>query len=495
MYIAIAVLLLVFFIYLSFRWPGVALLFALPVSLVYLTMLINTDPLDKYLESSISIAFVITALIFPLTLIIATIRQSRVDSIERRWLFVLIFWIWRILYYLLLLVILSFILPVLGTVIWFMYMVFEVRIFIANRQSIVLDVISTIGACVRQNLPLPMALAAAAEGYKGRKKQVFLDISRWLTEGYSLGASLRLGYSMCPAYITSMIDAAEKVNQLPEAIRSIEAEAEGKSSETGEIRPVDLSYPITVVTVAFTIMVGLMIFIIPTFAEVLYDMGDKADLPRPTLILVNIADFLMSANGIYAVLIVLVLIFFNVRQPWIRAFCRKFPRHVNNPALIIRLGDFLKWHLPILHWFEFNYSIMRVTGLLRVALNAGCPVNDAIRRAEDLDLNNCFRKRLSRWLTRVEQGQNVSAAAIDTGMGNSLAWAFDQNVNAGNTPEILGMLEKFYRASYNFKANIIRAVSFPCIMLLLGAMVGFIVYAMFLPIIQLITILTEAAIP
>jgi type II secretory pathway component PulF len=218
-------------------------------------------------------------------------------------------------------------------------------------------------------------------------------------------------------------------------------------------------------------------------------------LPKATQILTDIADFTLSGNGLVAFLIVLIILLINIGLPWIRGIYRKIPRKINNPPFIIRVGDFIKWHMPVFHWFEFNYSIMRVTGLIRIAINAGCPVNDAIKRAEDLDLNNCFRKRLTRWVTRVEQGQNISAAARDTGMGNSIAWAFDDKINAGNTPEILEMLEVFYRTSYNFKANLLRAIGLPCVILLLSVMVGFIVYAMYAPLVTIITFLTETAMP
>ncbi|MCF7954901.1 MAG: type II secretion system F family protein [Phycisphaerae bacterium] len=486
---------MVLFIFLAFTKPGLALFASLPASLVYLTILGQMDTYE-YGNLSFQIAFVIAALIFPITLIIVTVRGIRTDLTERRWPHFLAFWIWRILYYLSLLVILSFVMNVVGTVIWFMYMVFEHRIFVANRQSIALDVVSTIGSCVRQNLPLPMAMETAAAGYSGKRKRIFLGIARWLTEGYPLSAAIRIAYPNCPSHITSTIEAAEKVNQLPEAVRSIEADIESNVSETGKVRPVTPGYPVVIFSVTIVIMLGLMIFIIPTFADVLDDMSEgAATLPRATQILIGIADFTLSGNGVIAVLIVLTLLLLNIGVPWIRAVYRKMPRKTNNPALIIRVGDFIKWRLPILHWFEFNYSIMRVAGFLRVSLNSGCPVNDSIKNAEDLDLNNCFRKRLSRWLTRVEQGQNVSAAALDTGMGNSLAWAFDDKVNAGNTPEILGMLEKFYRSNFNFKANVVRAICFPITILLLSSVVGFIAYAMFMPIVTIITFLTETALP
>jgi len=74
-------------------------------------------------------------------------------------------------------------------------------------------------------------------------------------------------------------------------------------------------------------------------------------------------------------------------------------------------------------------------------------------------------------------------------MGNSIAWAFDESINAGNTPRLLGMLEKFYRSNYNFKANILRSIGFPAMVILLSIMVAIIAFGMFMPIIAIITAL------
>ncbi len=492
MYIAIAVILLMTFVYLAVKWTGVALLTSLPACLLYAALLWA----DVENNTGSEAALFITVLVFPVTLIIITVMGAKTNVHERQWPHLIVFWFWRICFYLVVLTILSLILNVVGVVIWFLCMMFEYRIHVANRHSVSLDIVSTIGSCVRQNLPLAMAMETAADGYKGKRKQIFRNISKWLTEGYSLASALKMGYPKCPTYITSMIEEAENVNQLPEAIRSIEAEIEGKSDESKKIRPIHPTYPVVVVSVAVTIMLGLTIFIIPTFAEVLDDVsGGEESLPRSTEILIEISDFCCSGNGIVVIAIFALIISVNAGLPWIREVYRNSQRKINNPGLITRTGDFIKWHLPILHWFEFNYSIMRVAGLVRVSLAAGCPVNDSIRRAENLDLNNCFRKRLSRWALKVEQGQNVSAAALDTGMGNSLAWAFDEKINAGNTPEILGMLEKFYRSSYNFKVNLVRAIGLPFIIVLLSAMVGFIVFAMFSPLVSIITYFTETALP
>ena len=166
------------------------------------------------------------------------------------------------------------------------------------------------------------------------------------------------------------------------------------------------------------------------------------------------------------------------------------PRRPERPLLVSRLGDFLKWHLPFLHWFENNYSLLQVVESLRLALGAGRTVNTAIAQTLNLDVNYFFRKRLSDWRVKVERGEDVADAARGCGLGETLAWAFDQKVNKGNTPAILETLETIYRSNYSYRVNLARYISWPCMILAIASCVGFVVYALFAPLVHMINTLT-----
>ena len=83
--------------------------------------------------------------------------------------------------------------------------------------------------------------------------------------------------------------------------------------------------------------------------------------------------------------------------------------------------------------------------------------------------------------------EDISDAALKSGIGKSLAWAFDHNVNKGNTPETLDMLEEFHRNNYNYRVNIARSIFWPFMIVAMGCMVGYIVYALFLPMVSMIS--------
>jgi type II secretory pathway component PulF len=148
-----------------------------------------------------------------------------------------------------------------------------------------------------------------------------------------------------------------------------------------------------------------------------------------------------------------------------------------------------------LHWFERNYSMVQVVEMLRLSLNAGCPVNDAINNTIGLDVNNRFKRRLKEWHRKVEQGDNIATAARKSKLGSALAWAFDEQVNQGNTPAILETLEAFYRSNYSYSVNLARFIIWPCIILCMGIVVGFVVLAIFSPSIAIITNLSGSITP
>ena len=349
-----------------------------------------------------------------------------------------------------------------------------------SRHVTALYIISTIGSSLRQNLPLATALQAAASGRRNKQSKILRSISKWLVEGYTLSQAIKRGYPKCPAYATSMIAAAEKIGQLPKAIKSVEADMIEKADESKKIRPFNSVYPVVVLTIAFFIVGGLVWFILPKFKNILTEAG-IAEMPWATQVLIDIAGYMLNDAAWVVVLLVLVVLVGIV----VSTRARLRPRRPEKPYLISRIADFIKWNLPVLHWFELNYSLVRVVELLKISLNAGCTVNESIRNTLGMDVNNRFRKRLARWLEKVEQGQNISTAAGSSRIGSAIAWAFDDQINPGNAPDILEMLEQFYRTNYSYRANLTRFILEPCVVLMMGVCIGFIVYALFVPMVAI----------
>jgi type II secretory pathway component PulF len=351
--------------------------------------------------------------------------------------------------------------------------------------------ISTIGASMRQNLPLPMALESAAGGRTDNRARVLQQIQKWLVRGCSLSESIRQGYPRCPAQILAMIAAAERIDQLPTAIKAIEADMVTRADDNRKVRPVHPLYPLLLMVFMVFVLFGIMLFVIPSFKSAIQEMT-SGQLPASTRLLLSICRFFYADHAwLIALLFAIALI---VAVP-VQIYVRLRPRRPQDPYLLSRISDFVKWHLPILHHFEKNYSMIQVVELLRLSLNSGSTVDSALDSSIGLDVNNRFRKRLQRCLDKVQRGDNVATAIRESRLGTPLAWAFDEKINQGNTMSILETLESFYRCNYNYRINLARFIIWPCVILVIGATVGFVVYAVFSPGIQIIKDLTEMVTP
>ncbi len=431
--------------------------------------------------------FIITfaAFLFPVT--VGLVRWAPSSSpLEMPWHKAIAKAVISVFQYLLILAILCYILNVFGGILFLLFIIGIITYTKTRKYALSLDILSAIGMSMRQSLPLPMALISAAHGQKPKEAKVFNDIAAWLTQGYPLSEAIRCGFSKCPPDILASITAAEKINQLPQAIETLQADLSEKISDLKQVKPIQPVYPLVVIFFAFNVLLGLLLFIVPVYAEVLYDMSDgQAGLPATTQLLLNMSMWLRGRHGLNIFLVLFSFMCLASLLIYIR-FRRRNPQQ---PYLLHQIGDFLKWHFPIWHWFEKNRSQLQLTEALKIGLRAGYPVNTVLRNAMSLDMNHCYRSHILKWLSRIEQGENIARSAHQTGIGKMLAWALDEAVNKDSAPVILESLEEVYRSRHNYRLNLVNSILSPLMIIALASCVGFVVTAMFLPMVKMIEVL------
>jgi len=351
--------------------------------------------------------------------------------------------------------------------------------FLNSRQEQTAYIVSTIGSSMRQNLPLAPALAAAAGDRQEKRERVLGQIADWLSTGCSLSESLEHGYPRCPGHILAMIRVAQEVDQLPLALKCMENDLVQSADQSRQVSPVQPIYPIVIISLTVSVLYGIMIFVIPKYEKIFGEFG--VEFPLATRLLIH--NYEVVAYGFLG-----LLIFICLAVPF-GVYIKFRPRRAGRAYLVSRLGDYIKWHLPFFRWFENNYSLLQVVQSLRLGLKAGATVNSAIEQTAELDVNHCFRLRLVKWRREVERGEDVSQSARRCGLGGSLAWAFDQNINQGNTPAILETLESVYRSNYSYRVNLFRYISWPFTVLAVACFVGFVVYALFSPLVKMINVM------
>ncbi|MHC5138405.1 MAG: type II secretion system F family protein [Planctomycetota bacterium] len=478
------------FLFLAWKKPGIALFLLLVTAAgMFLSGAIYYD--GEFGDDEALVIFLLPIILIPITICLVHWSPSS-SRLENPWYRAVTGFVLTTVKYLFILAVFIVVFQFFSPILFAIFVVGSYQWTQARKYGLAVDIIATVDMCIRQSLPLPMALATAAYGKRKKEAAVFNSISYWLTQGWPLSESLRRGYPKCPSEILASISTAEKMDQLPRAIESLQKEAAEKISSKTIEKSDTLIYPTTVLTVAFFVMMGLAIFIIPTFSEVLSDMSDgEAGLPFATQSLLNFSQWLTARNGLNALLFMTPVFILMASKAYLLS--RK--RTPENPRLLSRLGDRIKWNLPLAHWFEKTFANIYLAQTLRGGIAAGYPVNTIIRNSLGLDVNRCYQKRLEKWVNKIEAGDNIAQSAKICGLDKKLCWAMDEKINKGNTPQILESLETLYRCQYNYRKNVLTAATEPLMILCLGLCVGYVVFAMFMGVFSTIHVALQYTIP
>jgi type II secretory pathway component PulF len=380
----------------------------------------------------------------------------------------------------------------LGLAVFLLFVVAMIGAAVTSGLTTAAYVTSTIGSSVRQNLPLPMAMEMAAAGQNNRQARILRNIKKWLVEGYSLSESLKLGYPRFPGYATALVAVGERIGQVPQVFAALEQDLVAKVGLSKKIRHIPLFYPPVLLLMMFTVVLLLLTFVFPRFQGVLEDMAGDTKLPAATLALMRIVRFITDDFG-WLLGLLLILGFPVGGAVYVRIKSR--PRQPEKPYAVSRIGDFIRWHIPFVRWYEWNRAMQRIAGMLRLSLNAGCTVNESIANTLQLDINDCFKGKLREWLDRVERGDDIGQAARQCGMGSAMAWAFADVNNHRNMLDIFETLESSYRWGFSRAATLARYIIGPCETLCLGLMVGFIAYAFFAALVAMIYASANSVVP
>ena len=228
-------------------------------------------------------------------------------------------------------------------------------------------------------------------------------------------------------------------------------------------------YPTVVMFVAMAILIGLMIFIIPNFAKIFEELG--LELPTPTRMLITFSTILkMQWMFIPAVPFGTFVLY--------KILC-KFKK--------IRLFiDKTKFKLPIFGAIINKSSVSRFARTLATLISSGVPILDALTNVKDATGNAAMAQAIQNIHDSIRGGESITKPLRAAKICDEMV------VNMVEVGEETGELDKMLtKVADNYDDEVDRAVEAmvsliePMMIVFLGGAVGFIVIAMFVPLIKL----------
>jgi len=322
---------------------------------------------------------------------------------------------------------------------------------------------------IEAGLPLDRALAIQAElAPTARLRAITGDVLRSVQGGSSLADALGKHHPrpFSRLYI-NMVRAGEKGGVLETTLRRL-ADFLEESQEFRDALVSALIYPVLLTGVGAAAVVFLMAFVIPRFAVIFKDLG--ATIPLPTLILLEASGAIQRYWWLIALLAVAGILASRM--------VLSTPRG--------RLGaDRLLLRLPIAGEVIVKTEVARFTRILGTLLRSGVAMIPALTVVKEMQANQVLARAVEGLGDGARRGAGLAQPMAETGVFPPLAVHMVRvGEETGRLDETLLQVAASLESDTRKLVKRLIALAEPCIILVMGVVVGFIVVAMLLAILS-----------
>jgi type IV pilus assembly protein PilC len=308
------------------------------------------------------------------------------------------------------------------------------------------------------------------------EKVMFRDITKKVMHDIEAGATLSESLAKHPKawdelYI-NMVSAGEAggildviLMRLAEYIEKIEAL---KRKVQGA-----MMYPAVVLIVAMGATLFMLMFIIPTFAKMFADFG--AELPLPTKIVLGMSNFIRGYwwAGIIGVVVSAI---------GLKKFYETDKGHHVIDGMLLKmpvLGDVLR-----------KGSVSRFTRTLGTLVSSGVPILDGLEITAKTAGNVIVKDAVMMARASIREGDTISNPLRQSGVFPPMVvQMITVGEETGALDEMLSKIADFYDDEVDAAVDALTSVIEPIMIVFMGAIVGGMVVAMYLPIFRMVNVI------
>ena len=236
-----------------------------------------------------------------------------------------------------------------------------------------------------------------------------------------------------------------------------------------------MTYPVIVLIVALTIVLGLCTFIVPKFVELFKDLGVK-ELPAMTQVLVDFSDFLKTKWYIGLLIIGIT---------WVAI------KYFGTTKVGRRVIDRMKLKVPVFGKLGHKICLARFSRTLATLLVSGVPILQAMETVAGTLGNEIIAEAVMNARARIREGDKINEPLEKSKMFPPMVvHMISIGEESGALDQMLSKVAEFYEGEVESQLASLTAAIEPLMIVVLGVCVGFIVIAMFMPLIAVIQNLT-----
>jgi len=301
-------------------------------------------------------------------------------------------------------------------------------------------------------------------------KNIIAELALSIEGGSTFSEGLAQHPKVFNRLFVNMVKAGELGGVLEVVLQRLSEFMEKAQKIKGKVKAA-MFYPVAVLVVAVAILTILMVKVIPQFKLVFEGMLEGSQLPAFTRLVMGISDavrihFVYTAAGL-AVVVVLFLLFIRT----------KFGRHA---------FDKFKLKMPVIGPVVSKIAISRFTRTLGTLVSSGVPILQALTIVKETAGNVIISNAVGSVHESVKEGETITAPLEASGVFPPMVVSMvDVGEQTGALPEMLLKIADNYDEEVDNSVAAMTSLLEPIMIVFLAVIVGSIVIAMFLPLIEL----------
>ncbi len=321
-------------------------------------------------------------------------------------------------------------------------------------------------------IPLLQCLQTLADqADEGRLRQVLFNLVDDVTHGKSFSEALSVYPKIFDNLFVNMVRAGETGGFLSDVLERLADYLEASVALKRKVKSA-LMYPTIVLSIAFLILVLLIVKVIPVFESMFIDFG--AELPLPTRILIATSHFTISWWWLLLAFAIGTFLIFK----W----------YTNTTRGRLQL-HILYFNLPVFGQLIRKVAIAKFTSTLASLISSGVSIIQSLEIASEASTNDVLKLVIIDATRRTEKGDPIADAFSSSPyIPKMVSKMISIGETTGKLDALLARVSIFYTEQVNTAVDGITSLIEPVMIVFLGVIIGSVMIAMFMPIFQMSSI-------
>jgi len=340
--------------------------------------------------------------------------------------------------------------------------IFKAKITTKDRALFARQLATMISA----GMTLTKSLSIVAQQARNdRLKEIYNDVYKDLEEGYSFSSALAKHPEAYDRVFIAIVKSGETTGNLEKVLEETANRLENEGNFAAKIKGAML-YPAFILAALLLIGAYMMIQVIPQLKTVFEQAG--SNLPILTRALIAVSDFLTQYWWVALLIVATIIV---ALRYWIISDLGA--RTIN------------RWEISIpgIKQLTVGIYMSRFSRVMEMLILAGVPLIDGLKIAAGTMNNQVFEEGINQMVVEVEKGVPLSVPILkNENFPSLLGQMVAVGEQTGKMDEVLAKVAEYYEEETDQRIKSISTLVEPVILVIIGAGVAFLVFAVLMPI-------------